>query len=294
MSETKFKLTYIHLKLTFVMYKIRTIAFLLMATLFVGCTTIEISERDAFDVHTTITPDRFHHPQYELRELTLETEDGEEIDSWYLKHENAEATVVYFGGNGFLMVKSAPLIDAYSEIPVNLMLIDYRGYGQSTGEPSVAGIQMDAKAAFEYAQYHSSSNSGNIFVHGHSMGSFLATLLTEEYSVDGYILESPITEVEGWTKNFVPWILRPFIRFDIDRALTRENNLERVQNIDTPLLVIGGSSDDITPFSMAEELHLKAASTQKELLEITGGTHNDLPNSHLYRRALEEFLLNSL
>lgn len=273
------------------MYKIRSLLLLFIISLFAGCTTIEIAERDAFDAHTTITPDRFNHPQYELQEVTLETEDGEEIDSWYLKHENAEATVVYFGGNGFLMVKSAPLIDAYSEIPVNIMLIDYRGYGQSSGEPSVAGIQMDAKAAYEYAQYHSSSNSGNIFVHGHSMGTFLATLITEEYSVDGYILESPITEVDGWTKGLVPWILRPFIRFDIDSALTRENNLDRVQNIDTPLLVFGGAADEITPFWMAEEIYQKAASTQKELIEITGGTHNDLPNSHIYRQALEEFLL---
>lgn len=257
-----------------------------------ACTTIEISERDAFDSHKTITPQHFNYPQYKLHEITLETADGEKLDSWFLEHKEAESTVVYYGGNGFLMVKAAPLIDAYSNIPVNLMLFDYRGYGLSSGEPTVNGIYIDANTVYQFAKNNSPAPTDNIYIHGHSMGSFLSAYITETEDVDGYILESPITNVDSWTRGLLPWILRPFIQFDIDYPIRNQSNLKRVANIDKPLLIMGGSDDDVTPFNMAEELELQSVSTKKQLVKINGGTHNNLPTFMTYKMALEEFLMD--
>lgn len=265
--------------------------YLVLLLILSSCTTIDITEQDAFDNHRTITPATFNFSDYTLHDQMIETEDGEQINAWFLEHENPVATVVYMGGNGFLMIKSQPLIEAYSNIPVNLMIFDYRGYGLSSGSPSVAGIQLDAKTALNFAKESAQNTSERIFVHGHSMGSFLSAYLADTESVDGYILESPITEVDNWTKRLVPWLLRPFIRFDIDSALSEQSNLKRVERIDIPLLIMGGSDDEITPFRMAEEIEKRSASSQKRLLKITGGTHNDLPNYLTYWQALEEFLV---
>lgn len=256
-----------------------------------ACTTIEITERDAFDSHKTITPQQFNYPQYKLHEITLETVDGEQLDSWFLERENATSTVIYFGGNGFLMVKSAPLIEAYADIPVNLMLLDYRGYGLSSGDPTVNGIYIDANTAYQFAKNNSPAPTDKIFIHGHSMGSFLSAYITEnEEDVEGYILESPITDVDSWTRGLLPWILRPFIHFDIDYSIRNQNNLTRVARIDKPLLIMAGSDDEVVPFRMAEKLEKQSRSTQKRLVKITGGTHNNLPIYMTYRMALEEFL----
>lgn len=257
-----------------------------------ACTTIEITERDAFDSHKTITAQTFNYPQYTFHEVTLETKDGEKLNSWFLEHEDAESTVVYFGGNGFLMVKAAPLIKAYSTIPVNLLMFDYRGYGLSSGEPTVNGIYIDADTAYDFARNNSPAPSEKIFIHGHSMGSFLSAYITDKEDVDGYILESPITDVDSWTRGLLPWILRPFIHFDIDYSLRNQNNVERVSNITKPLLIMGGSADEVTPFNMAEELELQSVSPQKRLVKINGGTHNNLPSFMTYKMALEDFLTN--
>ncbi|CAN5285247.1 alpha/beta fold hydrolase [soil metagenome] len=266
-----------------------TFVFLLLLA---ACTTIEITERDAFENHTTITPEIFSYDQYTLQQMDIETEDGETLNGWFLEHANAQATVIYFGGNGFLMVKSRPLITAYADIPVNLVLFDYRGYGLSSGTPSVQGVHADAIAVFNSSVYHFRGNDHPIFLHGHSMGSFLASYIADQNEVAGYILESPITEVRGWTRKFVPWLLRPFVRFDIDRALEEQNNLERVAQIDYPLLIIGGSNDEITAFWMAEALYEASASTDKDLLKIAGGTHNDLTTYAIFQARLREFLVN--
>lgn len=264
-----------------------TIAILLSA---ISCTTIEITESDAFDAHRTITPATFDVNEFNFQPHTIVTEDGESLDAWFLQRDDAVATVLYLGGNGFLMVKSRPLIQAYANLPVNLLLIDYRGYGLSSGDPSVRGVQEDARAAFRFITSDAIPKTDKIFVHGHSMGSFLSALVTQENSVDGYILESPVTEVDRWTKRLIPWILRPFVRFEIDENVKAQSNSDKVTSITTPLLLMGGTADDVTPIQMAEELYEKSLSSQKRLVKISGGGHNNLPNTPAYKQALREFI----
>ena len=254
-----------------------------------GCTTIEISESDAFDPHVTISADQFPIHSYTLHNLKIDTEDDETLDAWFLEQEGADKTVIYYGGNGFLMMKSRPLINAYADVPVHLLMIDYRGYGRSTGEPTVDGVKTDVKAAYNFAKTNLPVEPGPIYVHGHSMGSFLAAYIADSEDVAGYILESPITEVDGWTKRLVPWLLRPFVTFDIAEPVKTQNNIESVQRIDKPLLVIGGDQDEITPFRMAEELHEISSSGEKTLVRIEDGNHNDLPTFDTYKSALSEF-----
>lgn len=264
---------------------------LLFLLIISSCTTIEIAEQDAFENHKTVTPETFGYDQYSLQEHFIMTEDGETINSWFLERENAEATVIYFGGNGYLMVKSSPLIEAYSDIPVNLVLFDYRGYGRSSGSPSVQGVQKDALAVFKATADHFGNNDDHpIYLHGQSMGTFLTAFVANRENIAGYILENPITEVHRWTRKMVPWILRPFIRFDIDREIRSQNNIEQVASLDYPLLIFGGTYDKITPLWMAEALYEASASTDKELIKIAGGTHNDLPTFSIFQTRLREFL----
>lgn len=262
----------------------------IIALFFAGCTTIEISEDDAFDNHQTVTPESFSNNNLTLVSRTFETEDGISLDSWNLTREDAKAVVLYFGGNGFLMVKSRPLINAYSAMPVNLILFDYRGYGLSSGEPSVDGIQTDARTLFTHAHSIADSLGVPLYIHGHSMGSFLSSYITEREDPAGYILESPISDVSRWTKKLVPWLLRPFVRFDIDPGIASQNNLELVASITTPLLIIGGTEDNITPFEMAEELYRASASPNKTLQPIERGAHNDLPYFDNFAVSIEKFI----
>lgn len=264
-----------------------TLAFTTLA----ACTTIEIAEQDVFDRHTTISPDQFPFQQYTLHEMKVNTEDGETLHAWFLERDHAEATVLYFGGNGFLMIKSRALIEAYSGLPVNLLMFDYRGYGRSTGTPTVAGIQEDARAMYRASHNDLPSEPGLLYLHGHSMGTFLASYVAESEEIAGYILESPITNVNQMTRSLVPRLLRPFVRFRIDQPVKEQDNLARVAAARAPLLIMGGERDEITPFTMAEKLYKRSASDQKELVKIERGTHNDLPHSPQYRSALHQFLV---
>ncbi len=255
-----------------------------------GCTTIEIGESDAFDNHQTVTPASFTSEFFTLTELSIPSGSDANLNAWWLQREDARHTVIYFGGNGFLLVKSKHWISAWEKHPVNLMLFDYRGYGLSTGTPTVGGIMADSDTVYHYVTDTLNVEPESIIFHGHSMGSFVAGRAVGEYSGAAYILESPITEAQSWSRMLVPWLLRPFIRFRFDEAIAAQNNLERVRSTEKPLLILAGDEDQITPKKMAKELYEHASSPLKTLAVLEGGDHNNLPEKPAYHDALQAFL----
>lgn len=266
------------------------IAAFLLPVFFLACTTIEIRESDAFDNHPTVTPQSYSSEIFTLSEHTVETDDGEALNAWHLQREGALGTVLYFGGNGFLLVKSLPWIQAYETLPVNLVLFDYRGYGLSTGSPSVDGIFTDAQSVYEFLISELNADPERIILHGHSMGSLVTGRMLSELKPAAFIMESPITEINDWTRRLVPLLLRPFIRFRFDEAISQQNNLTRIAASELPALFITGTDDQITPERMAKQLYEASPSPDKTLRLIEGGGHNDLPLSQHYRDALLAFL----
>ncbi|AXJ01558.1 hypothetical protein CYPRO_2312 [Cyclonatronum proteinivorum] len=265
-------------------------AFIISLALLTSCTTIEISERDAFDNHPTVTPQSYTSEHFTLTEYAVPTADGETLNAWHLKREDALGTVLYFGGNGFLLVKALPWIQAYEQLPVNLLLFDYRGYGLSTGSPSVEGLFTDARTMHTFLTSELGASPDRILLHGHSMGSLVAGRMLSELNPAGYIMESPISEVRDWTRRLVPWLLRPFIRLSFDEVITAQNNIDRVSASTAPALFITGTDDQITPMRMAKELHDVSASTVNTLYLVEGGGHNDLPTFDTYGEALLKFM----
>jgi pimeloyl-ACP methyl ester carboxylesterase len=270
----------------------RIVLFSFIFVVISSCTTIELGEDDAFDNHRTVTPASFSSDVFKLEEYDVETPDGELLNAWWLTREDALGTVLYFGGNGFLLVKSRIMKEAYETFPVNVLFFDYRGYGLSTGTPSIEGLLTDIESIRRFATEELGQESERIIYHGHSMGSFMAARLAEQHEAAGYILESPVTNVDDWTGRMVPFLLKPFVRFDIQDDIAAQDNMSRVKRTEMPLLIISGDEDPVTPSGMAEDLY-EASSTpsdERQLRLIEGGGHNDLPDFESYRNAVRAFL----
>lgn len=236
-----------------------------------------------------ISPAYFAGSAYDIEEIDFFSGDTLLLDGWYIKQDSSIGTVLYFGGNGFVMVTSFHIINSIIEQNVDLMIFDYRGYGKNPGNPTVAGLREDGLAACDFLTRERGVDAKKLILHGHSLGSFVAFYVAEERDAAGLVLESPVTDVKDWTGRLVPWLLKPFVRFDIDPVLKENNNIERLSGLDIPLLIVTGKSDQITPAGMAEKLYEKAASGKKDLVVIENGGHNDLPQRAEYRAALQHF-----
>ncbi len=261
-----------------------------LLTLFLSsCTTIKLTEKDAFDVKRTISADHFKETIFKLEEVQIPTADSLKLSGWFIKNPTATATVLYFGGNGFLMVTSFYIIKAIIDQNVNMLVFDYRGYGQNDGVPSVAGLKSDGLAAYDFLIHEKQVIPQKLIIHGHSLGSFIASFVASERSAAGLVLECPVTDAKDWTGRLVPWFLKPLVRFEIEPPLLENSNVKRLSAIETPLLILAGGNDQITPPGMAEKLFNVAKSSDKQLKIIPEGGHNDLPQREEYGAALSGF-----
>lgn len=269
---------------------VKILSTVLLFSLFVtSCTTIKLTEKEAFNIKRTISPAYFENKPYEFEEIEFVSGDSLKLNGWFIKNPSADGTVLYYGGNGFVMVISYDIIKSIIDQNVNLLVFDYRGYGENSGIATVAGLKTDGLAAYDFLVEEKQIDPDKLIIHGHSMGSFIASFVASQKEAAGLVLECPITDAKDWTGMLVPWFLKPFVKFDIEPALLENSNLERLSTIEKPLLVIAGDDDQITPPGMAEKLFETAKSQDKRILIIDNGGHNDLPTREEYKNALNEF-----
>ena len=250
--------------------------FFFASTFLVACSAITIDEETVFQPKPSVTPETFDLDGVALDVQSIPVADSVSVDAWYLTQSSAQATVLFFGGNGFYLVQSRGYLRALSRPPVNALLWDYRGYGRSEGSPSAETLRQDALAVHDSLVARPSVTPNRLLVWGHSLGSFLATYVASQRSVGGVVLENPATNVEDWTSHLFPWYIRLFLGVDVDPALKEDDNLERIRQLEVPLLVVGGKDDPVTDPEMARRLHAEAASEQRQLVLVEGGAHNGL------------------
>lgn len=268
------------------------IGYITLVLLLFSCTTIPIREKDAFDAKRTVTVDDLRREGVSLQEITFSSDDTVQLKAWYLSHEDARGTVLYLGGNGFLLAISEDILSAIYSQGMNVFAFDYRGYGRSSGKPSVQGLKNDVHAAYVYLTGHLHVSPDRLVIHGHSLGTVFALWLANQVDAAGVVLESPITDARDLTNRLVPTFLKPFVRFDIEETLLQDSNLEQITRLQKPLLIVTGMDDPITPKDMAETLYQRATVKDKNLIIIDKGGHNDLPRSGIYRQALSEFYMS--
>jgi len=269
--------------------KARFIFLLLISLLFLSCTTIKLTEQEAFNVKRTISPEYFENTIFKFEKVSIPSGDSLLLTGWFIKNDSATGTVLYYGGNGFVMAISYDIIKSIIDQNVNLLVFDYRGYGENPGTPTVPGLRTDGLAAYDFLIGVKQIDPQKLIIHGHSMGSFIASYVASEREAAGLVLECPITDAKDWTGMLVPWFLKPFVKFEIEPALLENSNIKRIAMIEKPLLIFAGDNDQVTPPKMAEKLFEVSKSTDKKLVIIEKGGHNDLPQRVEYANALNEF-----
>ena len=199
-------------------------------------------------------------------DVWLQTQDGDRIHGWYLPEENAEWTVLMFHGNGGNISHRLQTLDLLNKIGVNTLIIDYRGYGRSQGQPSEQATYQDALAAWEHLIQHR-TDAESIILFGRSLGGAIAVWLATEVNPRGLILESTFSSVVDLAQHHYPFLpVRYMSRFKYD-------SLSLAPNIDMPTLMLHSREDDIVPFDLGLKLY-EALPGNKSFVEMRGG-HND-------------------
>lgn len=247
-----------------------------MSLVLVGCSSITIGEEEVFYPKSSVTPETFDLDGVTLHNRFLPVTDSVDVNAWHLTKPDAPVTVLFFGGNGFYLVQSRGYLRALTRPSANAVLWDYRGYGRSEGSPGVEAFRHDALKLYDHLVDDQGVDPERLVVWGHSLGSFLATHVAQQRSVAGVVLENPATNVDAWVNHLVPWYVRLFLGVDVDPVLKGEDNVARVRSLEAPLLVVAGAEDNVTDPAMAKRLYKEAGSSEKTLITVPEGGHNDL------------------
>lgn len=216
--------------------------------------------------------------------LRLKTSDGVSISAWYVESENPRATILFCHGNGGNISYSLEVIDLFHSMRFNVLVFDYRGYGESGGTPDEQGMYQDALAAWEYLVRWRGIPPGEIVVVGRSLGGAVAGWLATEVHPRAVVLESAFTSLADIGSTAYPFLpVRLLLRYSYP-------TVEYVRQLQCPLLVVHSPGDEIIPFSHGERLFAEAV-VPKEFLEISGG-HNDgfALSEEQYREGIQGFL----
>ena len=241
-----------------------------------GCVRIPVSEQSLFLPRSSAGAPDFAGSAWTVEDFFFTSWDGTPLNAVYLKQKGALATVLFLGGNAFSLADSRGFAEIMMRHPVNLFMMDYRGYGRSGGTPTAAAFRADALAAYDALAARFGPNPRRIIVHGHSLGSFAATLVASQRPVAALVLQNPATDGRDTLRYLVPWILRPFVRFDADPALLADSNLERLRGVSVPTLVAGAGRDKVTSPRMARALYAASPARTRRLVIGSRAGHNDL------------------
>ncbi|MCC7487142.1 MAG: alpha/beta hydrolase [Burkholderiales bacterium] len=199
--------------------------------------------------------------------VTIATEDGERLHAWWVPAEHARGTVLFFHGNAGNISHRLEYLEMFHRLRYSTLIVDYRGYGLSTGAPSETGTYRDAAAAWEYLRHGRAARPGDIVIMGESLGGAVAAWLAARERPRAVILASTFTSVPDLGAELYPFLpVRLVSRF-------RYDTIEAVRSIRAPILIAHSPEDDIVPYRHGRALHA-AAAEPKAFLELSGG-HND-------------------
>ena len=202
--------------------------------------------------------------------LTLATSDGEALDGWHVQAKpgrDARGLVLFFHGNAGNIGHRLDYLGMFHALGFATLIIDYRGYGKSSGSPSEPGTYLDADAAWRHATQVLGYSTKRIVVCGESLGGGVAAQLTVNHRPGALVLASTFTSVPDLGAELYPLLPIRLL------ANIEYNTLERLTRINCPLLVIHSRDDDIIPYRHGRRL-FEAARAPKQFIEMTGG-HNE-------------------
>lgn len=204
---------------------------------------------------------------FAYEDLWLTTPDGETLHAWYVPAPQPRGTVLYLHGNGgnisFVVPRDLAGLHA---LGLNVLLLDYRGYGQSSGTPSEQGLYTDVQTAWDYLTDERSIDPAAIIIIGYSLGGGPAAWLAAHTDPAGLILMNTFTRLIDRGAEIYPMFPVRLL------AQHRYPTLDLLSDIHAPLLVVHAADDTTIPIAHGYTLHA-AANSPFPLVELEGG-HN--------------------
>jgi pimeloyl-ACP methyl ester carboxylesterase len=237
------------------------------------------------------TPAEYQLP---FEDIYVDVNDGngknERIHAWWIPAGNPlDRCLIYLHGSALNIEANITHARRFHHMGFSVFLVSYRGYGKSDGTfPTEGHIYSDAQAAWTYLVEQKGIDPEAIFIYGHSLGGAVAIQLAlNNPAAGGLIVEAAFTSIADMARRIPKYRI-----FPIDLIVhERFDSIEKVGQLQIPVLYIHGTDDKLVPSEMSRELYKRTASS-KQLKLIPGGGHNNsaVVGGDEYLQAVKNFI----
>lgn len=216
-----------------------------------------------------------------FRELFFDVEPGVRINGLHFFRPEPKGLILYFHGNTRSIKGWARYAKDFYRYDYDVVLVDYRGFGKSTGKRSEADMLSDMQ--FVYIKLKEQYNEQHIIVYGRSIGSGFAAKIASDNNPRYLILDAPYYSFKKVVERFLPMLpLRYVLRYHLRTDMW-------IKLVNCHAYILHGTKDWLIPISNSKKL--QAINPRKiTLIRIEGGGHNNLPSFPEYHNFIRDIL----
>ena len=209
-------------------------------------------------------------PGLVFEDVWLKAADGTKLNGWYLPHDSAKRVMLYFHGNGEHLPWSAPDADVWrTRLNANVLVMDYRGYGKSEGQPSEPLLIQDGVKAAKWLASRNNIKPSDLVLWGRSIGGGVAAGVAQQIDPQAVVMESTFDSLADVAASHVRW-------FPVRRMMTNQYpSAKRLADFEGVYLQWHGMRDPVVPFEAGRRLYDAVASPSKWFIEAPKLGHND-------------------
>lgn len=216
-------------------------------------------------------------------EFMIETPYGGHIHTLLIKSSESKGLIFYLHGNTGSLKRWQFMAEEVATHGYDVFVMDYRGYGKSTGKRTEAIMHRDVEYCYDWIL--AKQQPARKVVYGRSLGTGFATRLASRREVDLLVLETPYFNLIDVAKYYLPflpvrWLLRYGMRSDL-----------YLKHVHCPTHIFHGTKDRVVPYSSALKLFRTVGNSKLlTMTVIPGGKHSNLNRFPLFRERLRNFL----
>ena len=216
-----------------------------------------------------------------VEEYNIETRDGAIINGLHFRVDNPIGVVIYLKGNSKSIKGWGKFAVDFTRINYDVIMVDYRGFGKSTGKRSQKAIKHDLQ--YIYNKIRERVSEKYIILYGRSLGSGFAAKLASMNHPKMLILDAPYYSLAKVTGRFMPFMpLSVLLKYPMP-------TYKWLKYVNCPIRIIHGTQDKLIPFKSSVKLS-QINPKRTRLYPVIGGGHKNLNNFEEYHKILQEII----
>lgn len=216
-----------------------------------------------------------------FQEINIKAKDGEIINALHFTLDQPKGVILFFHGNKGNLERWGTIVPYLLEYEYEVLVIDYRNYGKSTGDFNETNMYQDALDAYDYLK--SQYLEDQIVVYGRSLGAAFSTQVGVHRNPKHVILEAPFYNLKRATKFYFTLSPSFLLKYGFKTN-------EKIGKVTSPITIFHGDADETTSFDESKKLFSLVESKDKKFVEIANGTHHNLKDFEIYQDTMKEIL----